>query len=47
MAAKDTVEKVEVPLRTTESMSLKVLSSHEHGSMDVASNIENNSIKVL
>lgn len=47
MAAKDTVEKVEVPVSTTESMGLKVLSSHDHGSLNVLNNIENSKFKVL
>lgn len=47
MAAKDTVEMVEVPVSSTDNMSLKVLSSQDHESLNMHSNIENSSFKVL
>lgn len=47
MAAKDTVEKTEMSVRTTENMGLKVQSSHDRRSLNVPSNIESSSFKVL
>lgn len=47
MAAKETLEKVEVPVSDTESVSLKVLSCHDHGSLNKLGNIENSTSKVL